>query len=410
MATTKFIVPEGVLPSHLGLIDQCKTDTSPFKVNGIIGLYADEEGRPYVMESVKRAEMEMAKDVLEGNLFHEYSTSTGIREYTNFAMEIALGQGSLAIREGRVCALQTTGCLGALRVAMESLCQQLHRTVIYFPQQTWFLHANIANKSGFEDIRYYRYVNVATNCDLDFEGLLDDLKKAPAKAVVVLQAVAHNPTGIDPNVKQWEKILQVVQERELFPLFDMAYQGLVSGDVDKDAFAPRLFEQAGMELMIATTGSKNFGLYSERTGALIIVSNNPDNVSSLETTVVKQVIRPGPGLSPIHGATVVIRILSDPVLKEQWKMELQAIADRLRTVRVKLRSLIEALNQKPNSWKHLTDQQGIFSFLGLSLEQCRYLIHEKRVYLYENSRINMAAINMNNVEYVAASIVEAERI
>lgn len=161
MSSSKFIVPEGNLPSHLGLMNKCKTDTSPFKVNGIIGLYADEEGRPFVMNSVKRAEMEMAKDVLEGNLFHEYPQTRGIREYNKFALEIALGHDSLALREGRACAVQTTGCLGALRVAMEFLNRRLHRTIIYLPQQTWFLHENIANVSHrFNAINYHSHFDI----------------------------------------------------------------------------------------------------------------------------------------------------------------------------------------------------------------------------------------------------------
>lgn len=49
-----------------------------------------------------------------------------------------------------------------------------------------------------------------------------------------------------------------------------------AGDLDKDALAPRLFVDAGLEIMVAQSYSKNLGLYGERVGALNVVLNDAD--------------------------------------------------------------------------------------------------------------------------------------
>lgn len=101
--------------------------------------------------------------------------------------------------------------------------------------------------------------------------MLSDLRSATPGSVVVLHACAHNPTGVDPTPEQWQEILKVVQEKKLIPLFDSAYQGYASGDLDKDAYAIRLFAQSGLEMFVTQSFAKNMGLYGERVGMLHVV-------------------------------------------------------------------------------------------------------------------------------------------
>merc|ERR1712176_364111 len=83
---------------------------------------------------------------------------------------------------------------------------------------------------------------------------------------ILLHAVAHNPTGVDPTPEQWAKIVATVKERKLIPLLDNAYQGYASGDLAKDGVAQNLFTESGMEFFICQSFAKNFGLYGERIG------------------------------------------------------------------------------------------------------------------------------------------------
>ena len=54
--------------------------------------------------------------------------------------------------------------------------------------------------------------------------MLEDLDAAAPGSIVLLHACAHNPTGVDPTLDEWRRVLDVVQRRRLQPFFDMAYQ------------------------------------------------------------------------------------------------------------------------------------------------------------------------------------------
>ena len=57
--------------------------------------------------------------------------------------------------------------------------------------------------------------------------------------------------------------LFVLQDKELFPFFDCAYQGFATGDLEKDAQSIRYFVEQGFNVFAAQSFSKNFGLYSK---------------------------------------------------------------------------------------------------------------------------------------------------
>ncbi|XXG72582.1 hypothetical protein AAC387_Pa07g1649 [Persea americana] len=73
------------------------------------------------------------------------------------------------------------------------------------------------------------------------------LRAAPDGSFVVLHGCAHNPIGIDPTPEQWEKIADVIQEKNHIPFFDVAYQGFASGSLDEDASSVRSFVSRGLE-------------------------------------------------------------------------------------------------------------------------------------------------------------------
>ena len=54
-----------------------------------------------------------------------------------------------------------------------------------------------------------------------------------------------------------------MKEKNIFILFDTAYQGFASGDPDTDAWAIREAVHLGLEFFVAQSFSKNFGLYSK---------------------------------------------------------------------------------------------------------------------------------------------------
>lgn len=73
---------------------------------------------------------------------------------------------------------------------------------VYISNPTWANHKSIIQKIGLP-LKEYPYYHPKTGM-LDFEGMIDCLKKATAGSVILLHACAHNPTGVDPSVEQWK--------------------------------------------------------------------------------------------------------------------------------------------------------------------------------------------------------------
>lgn len=209
----------------------------------------------------------------------------------------------------------------------------------------------------------YRYWDAATK-SLDFDGLIADLSAAPERSVVVLHACAHNPTGVDPTHEQWEAIAKLIQTKRLFPLFDSAYQGFASGDPDQDAWPIRRFEQLGIEFVTAQSFAKNFGLYDERAGLLSVVVADPAPVDNLRSHLAL-LVRGNYSTPPAHGARVVSHVLNDAILRGRWLEHVREMSTRIHKSRAELRQRLEALGT-PGTWRHITDQIGMFSYTGLT--------------------------------------------
>mmetsp|Transcript_16492 Transcript_16492/g.30368 ORF Transcript_16492/g.30368 Transcript_16492/m.30368 type:complete len:260 (-) Transcript_16492:407-1186(-) len=252
----------------------------------------------------------------------------------------------------------------------------------------------------------YPYWHAATK-SIDIKGMLSALRGATMGSVVLLHACAHNPTGVDPTEEQWHEIAGVCKERQLLPLMDSAYQGYASGNLDKDAFAIRLFEKLGFEFFLCQSFAKNLGLYGERIGMLHVLCGTADDAKRVLSQL-KLVIRPMYSNPPKHGAHLVAKVLGNPARFDQWKAELKAMADRILEVRAMLRKGLEDKGT-PGTWNHITDQIGMFSFTGLTTAQCERLIKEHHIYLLKSGRISLAGLNRNNVQYMVDSVDEVVR-
>lgn len=245
-------VPQGPPDAILGITEAFKKDPSPQKINLGVGAYRDDKGKPYVLPSVQEAEQK----VVQANLDKEYAGITGVPDFTKAAATLAYGKDSAALNEGRVAITQSISGTGALRIGGAFL-QRFYpgAKAIYIPTPSWANHKAVFLDSGLE-VKQYRYYNKET-IGLDFDGMVEDIKKMPKNSMVLLHACAHNPTGVDPTQEQWKAISEAVKEGGHYPFFDMAYQGFASGDTDKDAFALRYFLEQGHQPCLAQSFAKN---------------------------------------------------------------------------------------------------------------------------------------------------------
>ncbi|XP_074640244.1 aspartate aminotransferase, cytoplasmic-like [Tubulanus polymorphus] len=379
---------------------KCREDPNPQKCNLTVGAYRTDDGNPWVLDVVKLAEKQIAND---DSLNHEYLPITGLPAFTKSSCELVLGRDSPAFLEDRYGGCQGLGGTGSLFVGLAFLRQIAKYDIAYVSKPTWGNHIGLCKKLGYSEVREYTYWDQEKRA-INFTAFMDALKNAPENAVILLHAIAHNPTGMDPSHEQWKEIATVMKERKLFPFFDIAYQGFATGDLESDAWAPRYFVQEGFECFIAQSFSKNFGLYNERVGNLCYVVNDASILSRMESQI-KLIVRQTYSNPPSHGARIVATVLNNPALLTQWKQHVSMMADRIKSMRVGLFNKLKELGT-PGTWTHITAQNGMFSFTGLNPSQVEELEKKYHIYMLKSGRINMCGLNTKNLDYVAKSIHE----
>jgi len=269
---------------------------------------------------------------------------------------------------------------------------------------TWGNHKGIGKFLGY-NVHEYRYWDQET-CTLNLDGMLEDLRKAKDNSVVVLHACAHNPTGVDPNKEQWDKIAEVIKEKKHFPLFDIAYQGFSTGDVDEDAYCVREFVKKGLEVFAAQSFSKNFGLYNERVGHLAFVSAEKDYVPKIVSQL-KTIVRETYSNPPSQGCRIVSTVLNTPELKEMWLDNVKTMAGRILEMRALLFKKLTEEYKCPGKWDHIITQTGMFCYTGLKPAHVEWLKTERHIYLMPDGRINMCGLTPGNMDYCAKSFTDA---
>ena len=386
----------------LGLTETFKSDSNPNKVNLTVGVYKDETGATPVLESVKAAEARL----LEGAASKGYLPIGGLDGYCQLTQELYFGAGHEVTAANRAATFQTPGGTGALRVAADFIHQNFPSASIWCSTPTWPNHPKVFKAAGV-NVENYPYFDAGSH-GVNIDGMLDAIKGAQAGDVVCLHACCHNPTGADPTDEQWKQIADAVYERGLLPFLDFAYLGFGAG-IESDRSALMEFARPGAELLVASSYSKNFGLYSERVGALSVVTKNADSAKTVASQV-KATIRTNYSNPPAHGASIVQEILSDADLCRQWDGELSEMRERINGMR-NLFTQAMAKRLPDRDFSFIQRQRGMFSYTGLTAEQVDTLRDRFSIYIVRDGRINVAGINNGNVEPLCeaiSSVLQAE--
>lgn len=381
----------------LGLTEAFKKDANPRKVNLGQGVYKDASGNTPVLHSVKLAE----ERILSSESTKDYLAIDGIPQYGHFVQELVFGPDHEIVRSGRAVTAQAPGGTGALRVAADFVAKMMPGARVWMSEPTWPNHPSIFKAAGLQSATY-PYFDAATN-DLAFERMADALRQIPSGDVLLLHGCCHNPTGIDLTLEQWRSVAEIVQERGLLPLVDFAYQGFADG-LHEDAAGVLALAQRAPEMLIASSYSKNFGLYSERVGALTLVATNPEAAQS-SLSHIKTVIRSNYSNPPSHGAAIVATVLGDPALRRQWEQEVAEMRERINTMR---HLFVETLNEKgvERDFSFIARQRGMFSFSGLTPEQIKALRERHGVYAVGSGRFSVAGMTADNMDYLCEAIAD----
>ncbi|MBW7937426.1 MAG: aspartate/tyrosine/aromatic aminotransferase [Candidatus Omnitrophica bacterium] len=379
----------------LGLTEAFKKDATPHKINLSVGVYKDENGETPIFDTVKKAE----EALLKREKSKGYLPIDGSPEYSSAVQNMVFGKGHECLASGRVATAHTPGGTAALRVAADFLHSAFPAATIWTSDPTWPNHPGVF-KAGGLPVKTYPYFDAATNT-LDFPAMIGALKSIPPGDVVLLHGCCHNPTGVDPTPEQWKQILAVLQERDLLPLVDFAYQGLADG-LSEDALGVRTLCVPGCEMLVASSFSKNFGLYNERVGALSVVAADAEGAQRVLSQI-KATIRANYSNPPSHGGAIVSTILNDAGLTHEWESEVTAMRVRINGMR---ELFVKTLKEKgiDRDFSFICRQRGMFSFSGLNKDQVERLKKEFGIYVVGSGRINVAGMTRNNMDRLCEAI------
>ena len=375
----------------LGLIDRFRDDPSPDKVDLGVGVYRDETGQTPIMGAVRRA----ARIEVETATSKAYFGQAGNPEINPVIQELILGPDHAT---ERAMTLQTPGGSGALRIAAELLVEAKGDVRMWMPAPTWANHVPLIGAAGVEQVSYPYYADSA----VDRRAMFDTLETAEAGDAVLVHASCHNPTGADLTDADFRRLAELARGRGLTVLADSAYLGFAQG-LDADASGLRILADAGVELLVATSFSKNFGLYRDRAGALTVVGTDARSTRAAHSNALR-LVRTMYSMPPDHGPAIVARILTDDELRREWQQELDHMRRRLIQLRGLLVELLVDLGS--DRFGFIAEQHGMFSLLGIDEEQARRLTEDHHVYLPRNGRINVAGIDQANAGRVAEAIVQ----
>ncbi|HKJ16986.1 MAG TPA: aromatic amino acid transaminase [Xanthomonadales bacterium] len=378
----------------LGLMTAFRADPSSQKIDLTVGVYRDDQGNTPVMRAVAAAEDRLRQ--VEGT--KSYMSPLGVDGFRTGIRKMVLGPLDQSL-SSRTAVIQAPGGCGALRVAAEMYLRTRTGETVYLSDPTWGNHRGLMGAAGLA-LEFYPYYHPGSH-ELERGRMLEALNKIPPQTLIVLQASSHNPTGEDPDAETWQAILDIVEERKLMPLFDLAYQGLGDG-LDEDVAAVRAAAERLPEVFVAVSCSKNFGLYRERTGALLAIGADASQRHVLESQAAN-VARGIYSMAPAHGPLIVDGIFSDENLTAMWRDELEEMRGRINGLRSRFAAALVSVNSDLDT-RWLAEQRGMFSLLGLSEQQVDTLREEQHIYMVRDSRINIAGLDDDNIPVVAEAV------
>lgn len=381
----------------LGLMAAFRADTNPEKIDLGVGVYKDSRGRTPVMAAVKEAETR----ILATQDTKSYVGPAGDAGFDELMAHLLLGDFLFGKLHSRRYTMQVPGGCGGLRLAAEFIAKANPDARIWVSNPTWPNHIPLLGAADLkiETYPYYDYENHV----IRFDEMISTLNNANSSDLLLLHGCCHNPCGADLSRDQWHAVKDLALEKGITVFIDMAYQGLGDG-LDDDAFGVRLLAESLPELIVVSSCSKNFGLYRERVGALTVICQSPSHVPAVSSQLAA-IARGIYSMPPDHGAAIVRVILQDSSLRSNWELELTEMRDRINSLRASLVQRLRDARVKTD-FGFITQEKGMFSFLGIDVNQVRQLTENYSVYLVDSSRINLAGINDANIDYLVASLAK----
>ncbi len=379
----------------LGLNQTFQQDTNPDKINLSVGVYQNAQGVTPIFKAVKKAEQQL----LAQQQTKSYAPQAGDPAFIERITSLLLGSELVTSLGERVATVMTPGGCGALRMGAELLTRSNKGATVWVSDPTWANHYPLLQSAGLT-LKPYSYYSPETH-GVDFRAMLESLNSIPNGDIVLLHGCCHNPTGADITPTQWDAVIDVLEERDLTPFIDVAYQGFGDG-LEQDAYGVRAAVKRLPQVLIASSCSKNFGLYRERIGAVMVITESVKQTQAAKSHILSAA-RCNYSMSPYHGGGIVGHLLSDEALTKEWKEELESVRSRMNSLRL---GLAKGLNEAQSKidFGFVAQSKGMFCYLGISREDVLSLRSEFGIYLLESTRINVAGLSEENLPVIVERV------
>lgn len=378
------------------LAQKLRDSQNPAKIDLGIESLVDGEGQVSTFPSVLEAYTRIVSNMID----MEYGQVSGNTKFLHHANKILYGDSSRLLADEKVASVQLNSGSQAysLAILMIKSWWPHKNPQVFTTNLTWPVHDAVLQDHGMEP-KKLPYYNSETK-SLDFERMCETLSSAPENSVVVLQGCAHNPTGVDPTPEQWRTLAQIFVRKRHFALFDMAYQGLASGDLQSDNLVLKIWEQNNLEFAVAQSFSQSMNICGNKLGVFSLACETKKEAQSVQSQI-EVLTRCVSGVSPRLAAEVGVCLLEDPKLKANWMQELKA---KVLLAKQNKQRLVQSLAGFGCDWSDKTHQNGLFAYTGLHPHQSEALADKFDIYLGPNTRIDLTVLKPSQIEYVAKGL------
>ncbi len=372
----------------LSLMAQFASDERTNKMDLGIGVYRNDEGQTPVMTAIKQAQQAQANQQTSKG----YLGLTGNFAFNQAITELTLGSELRDDLAERIQTIQTPGASGALRLLADLIKSQKPNGTVWISDPSYVNHQPIMEAAGLT-VKTYPYFDGETKQVKEPE-MLKLISTLGKDDIVLLHGCCHNPTGADISNEAWDTITELALKNGFLPFVDIAYQGFGDG-LTEDAYGLRKLAASVEEMVIASSCSKNFGLYRERTGAAMVIGKQAEHALNARDTLTS-LARKTYTMSPDHGADLVARVLLEEPLKALWEKEIGEMLTRLKGLRAAL--VTEFQNQgQSNRFDYFAQHKGMFSVTGLRDEQIQQLKQDHGIYIVKGGRVNVAGLTQSDI-------------
>ena len=378
----------------LALMTAFKEDPRDQKLDLGVGVYKDPTGITPIMRSIKLAE----KKWWEIESSKSYVGLVGDPAFSDAMISLVLGN---SIPRNLIASAATPGGTGAVRQGFELFKIANPGVRVFVSDPTWPNHISILQYLNIP-FETYRYFDNETR-GVDFDSMVSDLSRAKAGDVILLHGCCHNPTGANLDKQQWKLIIDLLNKNGATPMIDLAYQGFGDG-LEEDAYATRLIAESVPETVIASSCSKNFGIYRERAGLLMLISQDSSK-RNINQSMLAYLNRQNYSFPPDHGSRLVSIVLNDKDLRSDWMSELEDIRTSLLNLRVQLADELQKISGS-DRFSFIASHRGMFSRLGATPSQVEKMRKQFGIYMVSDSRFNVAGLNNETVPALAKAIIE----